>query len=117
MGFNPFKLILSGGKAIFKGFKWVMNRPETSFAALVLPGLGYVKAAMVLKYMMQAEDLLGAGTGPQKLSWVMNVLRQLEQDKVITIGLNDGELGKYIASLVPVVEGRAILTETEPDTN
>lgn len=113
---NPFKLILSGGKHFLKGIKWVLNRPETSIAALILPGLGYAKAALFLKYMIQAEDRFGGhGTGPAKLSWVVGTLRTLESQGIIDIGLTSGELAKYINALVPVAEAKGMLVEVEPE--
>jgi len=111
---NPFKLILKGGKYFLKGIQWVLNRPETSFAALILPGLGYAKASLVLKYMIRAEDMFSVpSSGPTKLSWVMSMLRALETQGVIDISLTDGELAKYIAALVPAVESKGMLVEVE----
>jgi hypothetical protein len=114
---NPFKIILSGGKHFLKGIQWILNRPETSIAALVLPGLGYAKAALVLKYMIEAEDKFSSsGSGPTKLRWVMKTIRLLEKQGVVPdIGLNDGELAKYIAALVPAAEAKGMLVEIEPE--
>jgi hypothetical protein len=107
MGFNPIKLIASGGKFILKGLSFVLNRPETSIAALILPGLGFAKAALILKYMMQAEDVFtSSGSGPTKLKYVMTTIRLLEKQGLIDLGLTDGELAKYIAALVPAAEER-----------
>jgi hypothetical protein len=105
---NPFKLIL-------KGLRWVLNRPETSFAALILPGLGYAKAALILQQMMRAEDeFTKPGNGPDKLAFVLFTLRKLEQEGVVDLGLTDGELSKYIAALVPAVEKRGEVVEVNP---
>lgn len=113
---NPFKIIAQGGKYFLKGIQWVLNRPETSIAALVLPGLGYAKAALILKYMIEAEDRFSSsGSGPTRLKWVMQTLRALERQGVFDIGLDDGELAKYISALVPAAEAKGQLVEIEPE--
>lgn len=111
---NPLKIFVHGGKYILKGLSFILKRPETSIAALLLPGLGYAKIAMVLKYMIQAEDLFSnPGSGPTKLKYVISTLRKLEEQGIIDIGIDDGVLAKYIAALTPAAEGKAMLVEVE----
>jgi hypothetical protein len=109
---NPFKLFVKGGKYVLKGVRFVLRRPEMTYAALLLPGLGYAKAALILKQMVSAERIFSTPkSGAEKLRYVIGILRRMENEDIIDIGMTDGQLAKIIAALVPAVEGKGKIAE------
>jgi hypothetical protein len=105
---KPFEIILEGVTYAFKGIRWAIARPEAQFAVLLLPGLGYAKAAFVLAQMIKAESLYTEGE--LKFSWVLNQIRLAEKSGTLDLGgISDKQLYKLIEQLVPIAEGQGHL--------
>jgi hypothetical protein len=111
---KPFQVIWSGTKIVLKGIQWGLNRPEAEFACLLLPGLGFAKAAVILSTMIEAEDKFSEGK--LKLSWVLKRLALLEKQGTVDLGgMTEHKITKIIQALVPIAEADGLLVAGEAE--